>query len=60
VISACQAAGVPCRAEINTVEEAKYYSDLGVRHFCLGWDLWVLHDVLKDAGERLRTTVSDG
>jgi 4-hydroxy-2-oxoheptanedioate aldolase len=59
VISACHAAGVPCRAEINTVEEAKYYTDLGVRHFCIGWDLWVLHDVLKDGGERLRAAVSD-
>jgi 4-hydroxy-2-oxoheptanedioate aldolase len=60
VISACHAAGVPCRAEINTVEEAKYYTDLGVRHFSLGSDLWLLHDVLKDGGERLRAAVSEG
>lgn len=57
VIEACRTAGVRPRAEINNVEEAKYYADLGVRDFCIGYDLFVIHDVLKDAGERLRTTI---
>ena len=58
VIETCHAAGVPCRAEIATVEEAKYYADLGVRHFSFGSDLWILRDTLKDVGERLRAALS--
>jgi 2-keto-3-deoxy-L-rhamnonate aldolase RhmA len=57
VIAACLAAGVRPRAEVKRVEEAKYYADLGVRDFCLGSDLFILHDALKDGGERLRTTI---
>ena len=26
-------------AEINSADEAKYYIDLGVRHFCIGDEL---------------------
>lgn len=59
VIARCHEAGIPCRAEIGTVEDAKYYMDLGVRHFSLGYDLFTLHDALKDGGERLRTAIAD-
>lgn len=59
VIAACLAAGIRPRAEITGVEQAKYYADLGVRDFCLGYDLWILHDVLKDGGERLRATIAE-
>ena len=59
VIAACLAAGIRPRAEITGVEQAKYYADLGVRDFCLGYDLWILHDVLKDGGEKLRATIGD-
>jgi 4-hydroxy-2-oxoheptanedioate aldolase len=59
VIKMCLEAGVPCRAEIETVEAAKYYADLGIRHFSLGTDLFMLHDALKDGGERLRSTLDD-
>lgn len=59
VIAACHEAGVPCRAEIGSVDDAKRYADLGVRHFSLGYDLFILHDVLKDGGERLRVAVEE-
>jgi 2-keto-3-deoxy-L-rhamnonate aldolase RhmA len=59
VIQTCHAAGIPARAEIESVETAKYYLDLGVRHFCIGYDLLTLGDAVKDAGERLRTVVLD-
>jgi 2-keto-3-deoxy-L-rhamnonate aldolase RhmA len=59
VVAACLEAGVRPRAEINTVEEARYYADLGVRDFCLGYDLFVIHDSLRDSGERLRATILD-
>lgn len=50
--------GVPPRAEINSVDQAKYYLDLGVRHFSLGMDLVVLHAWWKEKGEALRKAVS--
>ena len=51
--------GVPPRAEINSVDQAKYYLDLGVRHFSLGMDLVVLHAWWKEEGDALRKVVSE-
>jgi len=34
--------GVPPRVEIASFEQAKPWLDMGVRHFCIGWDLGVL------------------
>jgi 4-hydroxy-2-oxoheptanedioate aldolase len=46
--------GVPARAEINTADQAKYYLDMGVRHFCIGTDVNILFQWWKDQGEDLR------
>ena len=54
VIEACVEKGIPPRAEIRTTDEADYYLDLGVRHFCIGTDITILHDWLKENGEDLR------
>lgn len=54
VIEICQRAGVPARAEINTPDEAKYYLDLGVRHFSLSSDMNILYKWLRENGEALR------
>jgi 4-hydroxy-2-oxoheptanedioate aldolase len=59
VIARCLTAGIRPRAEIDTVEQAKYYCDLGVRDFCLGYDLMIIHDVLKAEGEKVRSTILD-
>jgi 2-keto-3-deoxy-L-rhamnonate aldolase RhmA len=59
VISMAIDAGVPARAEIETIEQAKYYADLGVRHFALGYDLYTILEVLKDAGGRLRSAIEE-
>lgn len=59
VIRTCSEAGIPVRAEIGTIEDAKYYLDLGVRHFSLGYDLPTLFRSLKDGGERLRVLIND-
>jgi 4-hydroxy-2-oxoheptanedioate aldolase len=50
--------GVPPRVEIGSVDQAKYYLDLGVRHFSLGTDLAVLHAWWKEKGDVLRKVVS--
>jgi 4-hydroxy-2-oxoheptanedioate aldolase len=51
--------GVPPRAEITSVDQAKYYLDLGVRHFNIGTDLAILHNWWKSNGDELRKIVSD-
>lgn len=51
--------GVPPRAEITSVDQAKYYLDLGVRHFNIGTDLVILHNWWKRNGDALRKIVSD-
>ena len=50
--------GVTPRMETNTVEEARYYIDLGVRHLSVGFDLVILRDWWKKNGEELRKLVS--
>jgi 2-keto-3-deoxy-L-rhamnonate aldolase RhmA len=59
VIDSCLQAGVPVRAELSDFAEAKYYLDLGVRHFCLGYDLISIFACLQHEGEQLRE-VLDG
>ena len=46
--------GVPPRAEINTSDQAEYFLDMGVRHFCIGTDINILHQWWKAQGEDLR------
>ena len=51
--------GVTPRAEINSVDQARYYLDLGVRHFCIGTDISILYHWWKVNGEDLRKAISD-
>jgi 4-hydroxy-2-oxoheptanedioate aldolase len=46
--------GVPARAEIGAPEDAQYYLDLGVRHFNLNVDLWILLQWWTANGKALR------
>ncbi len=46
--------GVPPRAEINSADQAKEYLDMGVRHFCIGTDINILHQWWKAHGDNLR------
>ena len=50
--------GVPPRAEINTADQAKYYLDMGVRHFCIGTDVNILFDWWKAHGDSVRKAVT--
>lgn len=54
VINKALNAGVLVRAEINQPDEAKYYQDLGVRHFSLGIDMNILFNWWRDNGEEIR------
>ena len=59
VITTAQEMGIPARAEISSSDQAKYYLDLGVRHFSLGTDITILYQWWKTNGEQLRK-VMDG
>ena len=49
--------GIHPRIEIGAVEQAKRYVDLGVRHFCIGWDRFIYRAALSQLGEGLRKLV---
>ena len=42
------------RIEISEAEEAKRYVDLGVRHFCIGWDRFIYKAKLCQLGEKMK------
>ena len=52
-------AGVQPRAEIDSVDGAKRFLDMGVRHFCMGTDISILFDWWKTNGDSLRKAISD-
>ena len=51
--------GVQPRAEINNPEDAKYYLDLGVKHFCIGTDISILHKWWQENGDGLRKVIGE-
>jgi 2-keto-3-deoxy-L-rhamnonate aldolase RhmA len=51
--------GVAPRAEIDSVDQAKEYINLGVRDFCMGTDVVILHQWLKKNGSELRNALSE-
>ena len=46
--------GIQPRIELGSVEQAKRYIDLGVRHFCIGWDRFILRQQLMSLGTGMR------
>ena len=51
--------GVHPRVEINSFEQAKEYIDMGVRHFCIGWDLRIIYQWSKLNGEEMRELLAN-
>jgi 4-hydroxy-2-oxoheptanedioate aldolase len=54
VIETALKKGIVPRAEIGKPEDAKSYLDMGVKHFCIGWDVSILFNWYKEAGQALR------
>ena len=52
--------GIPPRAEIQTVDQAKEFLDMGVRHFSIGTDITILYGWWKQNGENLWKAMSEG
>jgi len=46
--------GVHPRCEINTSEEAKYYIDLGVKHFCIGDEMKICMNYWNNVGGEMK------
>lgn len=53
VIETALKMGIRPRAEINDFEQAKPYLDVGVKDFCIGWDVVTVYDYCKRQGEAL-------
>jgi len=51
--------GVHPRVEINSYEQAKEFIDMGVRHFCIGWDLLTLYQWCQQQGEGMRKLLAN-
>ena len=54
VIRKCLEYGIHPRIEIGDSEKAKRYIDLGVKHFCIGWDRFIYKRNLVELGESMR------
>jgi 4-hydroxy-2-oxoheptanedioate aldolase len=46
--------GIRPRVELGDPAAAKPYLDMGVRDFCIGWDVSILYDWLKNNGKAMR------
>lgn len=57
VIAAALKNGIAPRAEIESPDQAKYYLDLGVKHFCISTDIMLLYRTWRQKGEELRKIV---
>lgn len=45
--------GIAPRVEIETYEQAKPYIDMGVKDFCMGWDVGIIYGWCQEQGEGL-------
>jgi 4-hydroxy-2-oxoheptanedioate aldolase len=59
VIATALRHGVAPRAEIADARTAEYYLNLGVRHFCVGHDVGILHNWFSDQGARMRSLLGE-
>jgi len=51
--------GLAPRIEIASVDQAQRYIDLGVRHFCVGWDRFIYQSALASIGEGMQKLLSE-
>ena len=57
VIATALKHGIAPRAEIESPDQAKYYMDLGVKHFCISTDVMLLYRSWREKGEALRKVI---
>lgn len=54
MIKKAQLAGVPARVELANWEQAEPYLEMGVRHFCIGWDADIIRQYCLRDGTKMR------
>ncbi len=59
VIEKALSRGIQPRAEIADAKDARWYSDLGVRHFCVGHDVGILYNWWAEQGRLMRSAIAD-
>lgn len=59
VITKALQKGILPRVELFDFDEAKEYLDMGVRHFCIGYDVVIQYNWLKDHAGRLKEILSE-
>jgi 2-keto-3-deoxy-L-rhamnonate aldolase RhmA len=57
VFERCIKAGVPPRAELSNPKDVARFIEMGVKDFCMGTDLYVIYDWMRDNGKVLRSAV---
>ncbi|MSR31994.1 MAG: 2,4-dihydroxyhept-2-ene-1,7-dioic acid aldolase [Gemmataceae bacterium] len=60
VIETALEKGIAPRAEISHPDQARRYLDLGVKHFCIGWDLRILFDWFQAQGQAMLKLLGRG
>lgn len=53
------AAGIIPRAEVNSIEEVKWYTDLGVKHFCYGSEVMNFYNYCVNEGDAMRKILAE-
>jgi 4-hydroxy-2-oxoheptanedioate aldolase len=51
--------GLHPRVELADIRQATPYLEMGVKHFCIGWDVRILHDWWRANGEGMRAMLAD-
>jgi 2-keto-3-deoxy-L-rhamnonate aldolase RhmA len=46
--------GVPPRVEVGSFEQAKPFVEMGVRHFCIGWDTRIIYSWCQQQADGMR------
>jgi len=50
--------GLHPRVELGDIKQAAPYLEMGVKHFCIGWDVRILHDWWRVNGEGMRAMLT--
>ncbi len=52
--------GLHPRVELGDISQAAPYLEMGVKHFCIGWDVRILHDWWRTNGAGMRKLFASG
>ena len=58
VIETAHRMDIPARVELGDASGAERYLEMGVRHFCVGWDVSILHRWFTEQGQAMRSLLS--